>query len=262
MALSKLLCTFLFVAGFSPAANFDTPLDMSKAPTWQERQKALHAVLQKHGLSDPELRSGVVKLFNRETDDPKWQEEAEFDDFNQYYEEVSQICQRVAQTYHQQDAWRALVFSPYNPDSRFGKWLVSQPESLPFFLEMSKSTNTSLAGQGLQMLGEALQFCQGSNISPQCSEIAMQRNDILNAIRQKAVSDADDASDAILALGTCGDLSDITRLESRASVLQKKVIDPGDKLGLNNRQALLWLIRFANKEIRERISGKPKNRTR
>jgi hypothetical protein len=233
---------------------------MSKAPTWQERQKALHAVLQKHDLSDPELRSGVVQLFNRETDDPKWQEEAEFDDFNQYYEEVSQLCQRVAQIYHQQDAWRSLVFSAYNPDSRFGKWLVSQPESLPLFLEMSQSINPGMAGQGLEMLGEVLQFCQGSS-TLQCSQVAKQRNDILTAIRKTALSDSDDAGNAIEALGKCGDLWDIKLLESRASVLQKKVVDPGDTRGVNDRQALLWLIQAANKEIRERISGRTKNRT-
>jgi len=57
--------------------DFDTPMGMSKAPTWPERQKALHAVLQKHDLADPHLRRGVVQLFNRETDDPQWEEEAE-----------------------------------------------------------------------------------------------------------------------------------------------------------------------------------------
>jgi hypothetical protein len=234
---------------------------MSKAPTWQERQKALHAVLQKYSLSDPELRTGVVQLFNRETDDPKWEEEAEFDDFNRYYDELSQLCQRVAQTYHQQDAWRSLVFAAYNPDSRFGKWLVSQPESLPFFLEMSQSTNTWESGQGLQMLGEVLQFCQGSSKSPQCLGVAKQRNDILDAIRKKAVSDSDDAGAAILALGNSGDLSDIKLLESRASVLQKKVVDPSDTKAVNDRQALLWLIRLANEEIRKRLSGTTKNTT-
>lgn len=85
-------------------------------------------------LSDPELRSGVVKLFNREADDPKWQEEAEL----------------------------------------------------------------------------------------QCSQVARQRSDIHTAIRKAALSDSDDAGNAIKALGKCVYVSDIQLLESRASVLRKE----------------------------------------
>ena len=127
MALGKLLYLSFLVAGLSAATAFDTPLEMSKAPNWQERQRALHSVLQKYKFSDPEFRTGVVQLFSRETDDPKWQEEAEYDDFNEYYTELSELCKRVAQTYRQLGAWRSLVFAAYNPDSEYGKWLVSQP---------------------------------------------------------------------------------------------------------------------------------------
>jgi hypothetical protein len=256
MAL-KLVLALLFVAGVSPAANFDTPLEMSKAPTWRERQQALHVVLQKYKFSDPDVHTGIVQLFNRETDDPKWQDEAENDDaFNGYYEELSQLCKLVAQSYHQEDAWRSLVFAVYNPTSQYGQWLVTQPEAFPLFLEMSKSTNNlAWAGQGLQMLGLVLQFCHGSS-TPYCLEVAKQKNEILSTLRKVAVSDLDDvASAAILALGTCGDSTDIQLLEQRAAVLQKKVIDPANTLAINTRFALVRLIQLSNEQIRKRLAA-------
>jgi|GEM_PF-6274802 len=155
----KALCITFVVAELCSATDLNSPSEMSKPMTWRQRQTALHSTLKKYPMSDVAMQTGIVKLFERETDNPNWGEEAEYQDFDDYYEEVSQLCQRVAQSFHRADAWRALVFSTYNATSDFGLWLVSQPESFPLLLEIIHSSNRRFASKGAEMLGEVLQRC-------------------------------------------------------------------------------------------------------
>ena len=135
------LVIILLILRPSVARDFATPSGMANAPTWQQRQDALHSVLRRHQITEKELQDGIIRLFNRETDDPQSYKTADEDDrFAWYYEEVSDLCQQIATTTHRQDAWRSLTYSTYNPTSKFGRWLASRPDAFPFFVEMYQSS--------------------------------------------------------------------------------------------------------------------------
>ncbi len=202
-------------------------------------------------FNDPVFQKGLVKLFERETADPRWEEFAEDTDYDDYYEELSDLSQQVAQKSNEAEAWRALVYSAYNPSSTFGRWLIAQPQTLPFFLEMIHSSNSWVWGQGAEMLAEMIEYCSDPKTRNCSPELKAKRSEILTFIRREVVS-AREPGQAILALGICGSVPDIAILEQRAAALRADNIEANDKRALSDRESSLRLIQMAQQQISDR----------
>jgi hypothetical protein len=231
-----------------------TPDKMLTAPTWQLREKALHTLLKASSLDDSEVQNGIIQLFERETDNPKWREEAELSDFNDYYGELMDLTRGIAEKTHKKVAWRALVYSTYNPSSPYGRWLASQPDAYPFLIEMLHSKDTVLSGFGSEMISETIANCEV--LRDRCPKnIQDEREEFLLHLRQIINSGSDHIGEEILALGNCGDASDMAFLEAKATQLQSRSIGSNDQGKSQDRHALVWLIRRSEKEIESRIAG-------
>jgi hypothetical protein len=227
---------------------------MITARTWGLREEALHTVLKTSSLGDPEVQKAIIRLFERETGDPKWREEAEFTDFNDYYGELMDLTKEIAEKTHEKAAWRALVYSTYNPSSEYGEWLASQPDAFPFLLEMLHSQDTVLSGLGSEMISETIANCE--MMKDRCpKELRDKRDEFLVRLREVINSGSDHIGEEILALGNCGDSSNIPFLEAKAMQLQARNIDPNDQNKFQNRNALVWLMRRSEKRIKERIAA-------
>jgi hypothetical protein len=248
-------CFLTLTVGAEVPVNRSHAAIVFEGSQWDQRQEALHAALKQYPLSSPEMQTAIIRLLERETADPKWYMEAEGDEFNNYYEELAELCQQSAKRYHNKQAWHALSYSNYNSESRFGRWLAGQPETFSVFWEMSASRNPYLAGKALEMLGESLEFCQDGE--GHCTEpVKANRTAILRLIRRKAKAESDVATGAIVALGECGSKDDVRFLEQRASAVRRERIDRHSPDQPRDRDSLLWLIEESRKKIEARAAAK------
>ncbi len=243
-----LLLPFLAAALLGSAGkDYSSPSEMQNAPTWQARQEALHNVLKHYPLSDPATQAGIVKLFERESNDPEWGDLEEGLFYENYYEEVSDACQKVAETYGSKAAWYALVHSNYNADSLFGLWLASLPESLPLLLSMSNSNLEVERDRATVMLAEALQRCYQAN-AKDCFPVLAKRDVILLTVREKARSI--DPTFAVVALGVCGTAEDLLLLQELASQPHPRGVNPNDE---TDRTSFLAIIGRSQQQITARV---------
>src|ERR1019366_2701359 len=91
-------------------------------------------------LSDTEVQSAVITLYNRESSDPDWGGKAEFLDFEKYDDALLSAVQSIAAKSGRPDAWKALAEGNYNDDSQFAKWLAQQPGAFPILFQLSNGT--------------------------------------------------------------------------------------------------------------------------
>ncbi len=253
MKFSVLRYTLAFVAVATLAFSgdkYDSPLHMKNAPTWQERQSALDEILKRYSMYEPIMQSGIVQLFQRESRDPNWSDLAEEEPYDAYYDKLSELCQSVAQTYHNNAAWQALIFSNYNEDSNLGKWLAAQPEALPAFLQMLRDPNLGMRDRGIMLLAESLQQCNGSK-NVKCTAVLTKRDEISSIIRRRIFTSPGEGI-GIKALGICGTQEDLGLLENVAARQSARKIDPADQDARSDQQAVLWLVHNAEKQIKIR----------
>ncbi len=234
-------------------SEFSTLSRMAEISSPMERERAFHQALSRYKLSDPGLQAGIIRLLNRETKDPKWEDLEEEIWYEDYYGQLGDVCQKIATQYHNKDAWHAIVYSNYNEDSPWGLALAGEPEALPYLLELAHDRIAYYAGRGTRLLAEALARCYKPD-AQNCSVVLAQRQQILALIRERVVSNVEGLDGAaILALGVCGTKDDRAFLEGRYQKVARETAT--DERAIQNQQAVLGLLKVSIKKIEERVSS-------
>ncbi len=226
------------------------PTAWRRLPIGSLRQAALHNVLAHRDISDPAVQAGIIRLFDREINDPKWEEWEEETPYENYYGELGDLCQKIATQYHNEAAWHAMIYSNYNEDSPWGLWLAAQPEAFPYIWSMAHSQTGFYAGRGTQLLAEALVRCYNPG-TPNCAAPLAKRSEILALIRGRLMSPEDGISSAaIIALGVCGTGKDVEILRKTVDIMRDA--PPTKAIPAESKRGMLWLINDSITKIQDR----------
>jgi len=194
--IRKLLILLLLVLmnsrGYGRAHPYPPPKGMLTVPEWKGRRAALDQALQHYPLSDPAMQDAVVQLLNREENDPEWQERDELLDFEQYEEKLFELNQKIAVTYNNEAAWRALVYTNYNSTSSWGLWLIQQPQAIKLILTMLQDSNEIIRGRAAELLAELIQDCNSKPDGATCLVGKSERERILSGFHQRILNRPDD----------------------------------------------------------------------
>ena len=151
------------------------------------------------------MQSGIVKLLNRETHDPRWGYLAELEWYENFYGDLLETCRKIAIEYDNKEAWNAVVRSSYNVDSPYGLGLAAEPKAFPFLLELAQDPDTDNAGRGTRLLAEALARCDHPGLL-NCTAVLARKTAILALIRQRMTSDVEDGMGRLLSQSVSAEL--------------------------------------------------------
>ncbi len=262
--------------GFSAEFQDEPRSQVNDNPSWRDRQQALEIELKTNKLSSPDVQSKVIHIFEQETADPNWSDLAEGQEYEDYYGNLIELRQKIAETYGSPAAWHALVNATYNIDSAFGKWLTAQPQTFPLYLEMLRSGKNGRSGFAKEALAVMLARCSQPH-SSHCSPVLAKRDELMRVIRSElfaefrgnastrsnhteASSDMDSrqltstmVGSSIEALGTCGSEQDLLLLRELANKYASEVIDSNDSYELSHKESALWLIHNSEVKIKDRL---------
>jgi hypothetical protein len=177
---------------------------------------ALNTIVHSNGdsLSDPAIQRALTNLPGRESTDPQWEGKAEFLGYEDYYDSLSIAVQQIAVKYHNAEAWKVLLRSNYNDDSRFAKWIAAQPEAINYLFALTKDKNQILRVRASFVLADALARCKIGSDDPTCRAATEKRGEILQLLRQNAKLAASPVLQlsAVRGLGICGIREDLDLL--------------------------------------------------
>ena len=169
-------------------------------------------------LSDTEVQSAVITLYNRESSDPDWGGKAEFLDFEKYDDALLSAVQSIAAKSGRPDAWKALAEGNYNDDSQFAKWLAQQPGAFPILLQLSVSSALDTAQKNEKNAGPNRNEILRGNITfvlaETCSLAGQHCDQVLPILRTRLADKSDWIKlAAVRGLGLCGTASDVKLLQ-------------------------------------------------
>jgi hypothetical protein len=202
------------------------------------------------------MQGAVVQLFNREENDPEWQERDELLDFEQYEERLIDLNKKIALTYNNEAAWHALVYCNYNPDSELGLWMIQQPQAVKLLFNMLEDSNEVKRGNASQLLAQLIQDCEGKPDGPTCSIVKPRRGRILSEIHQRIEELPDDQiSFDLLALGICGTESDVAFLDDVIEQHKAKMVTQKSQEPSSLQSMVVWLCRDSQNKIKQRLAS-------
>ena len=221
------IALFVLVYLVAGASTPPSPFALILSSNWEDRYDGAKMLVANHPLSDPAIQSILIKLFERESADPKWEDLDELLPYEDYYNELLfGTVQKIATTYHSKVAFYALTHANYNADSEFGRWLATQPEALPILLAQTKDeSNCLLNDVAHQVLAFAISFCPPDNQKPTCDYVNKQRDTLMNHFRTLArdFGNEDHWVTGIVCLSICGTTNDLAWMKETAVAANPKV---------------------------------------
>jgi HEAT repeat protein len=194
-----------------------TTLQGLKSHNWGTRDAALKALLAMTGnpLADPATQHALVGLLERESNDPQWEGKAEFLGYEDYYESLCGAVQQIAVKYNNAEAWKVLLRSNYDEDSRFAKWIAAQPEAVNYLFALTSDKNEMVRARASFVLAEALARCKPALLDASCVTILDNEKAVLEILRKNAQDSRFPVTryKAIKALGLCGTEEDLALLD-------------------------------------------------
>jgi hypothetical protein len=166
-------------------------------------------------LADPATQHALVGLLERESNDPQWEGKAEFLGYEDYYESLCGAVQQIAVKYNNAEAWKVLLRSNYDEDSRFAKWIAAQPEAVNYLFALTSDKNEMVRARASFVLAEALARCKPALLDASCVTILDNEKAVLEILRKNAQDSRFPVTryKAIKALGLCGTEEDLALLD-------------------------------------------------
>jgi hypothetical protein len=191
-------------------------------------------------LSDPATQRALSSLLERESKDPQWEGKAEFLGYEEYYDSLSSAVQQIAVQHHSAEAWKVLLRSNYNDDSRFAKWIAAQSEALDYLFTLSNDKNEIVRARASFVLAEALARCEPALQDQTCAAAIKKRSEILQLLRRNAKLVESPAAQlsAVRGLGICGTREDLDLL--------------GGLAGTNTNRWFALFVHKAEQQIQDR----------
>lgn len=214
-----MLLTALLLAYISGGASAPpSPFTLIRSSNWEDRYDGAKLLIANYPLFDPKIRLTFIKLLERESADPNWEELDELEPHEDYYDELlTSVVQKIATTYHNKAAFYALTHCNYNASSELGRWLATQPEAFPVLLTQAKDDpNLGLRGLADQVLAYAVSFCPPENKKQTCTNVNQRRDALMMHFRALAhdLGDQNRYTTGIVCLSICGTNEDLAWMKS------------------------------------------------
>lgn len=201
-------------------ASQASPFELIRSSNWEDRYDGTKMLLANYSLSDPAVQRALINLLQRESDDPKWEEDEESLTHEDYYDDLlSGAVQKIATTYHNKAAFFALTHSNYNADSEFGRWLATQPGAFPILLAQTKDhSNPVRNGLAHQVLAFAILFCRTPDQKQTCGYIDQRYGQLMANFRSMARDPGNENRrvTGTMCLSICGTKEDLAWMRSIA----------------------------------------------
>lgn len=225
-----MLLTLLLLACFLGGASAPpSPFSLIYSPNWEDRYDGAKMLVKDYPPSDPKIQGALIKLLERESLNPKWEELAELDLYEDYYGEVlMKTVQQIALTYHNEAAFYALVHSVYNADSEFGRWLATQPGAFAILIsQTTDARNPVLQRVTSEVLAFAVSFCPPGNQKKTCAWVNRRRDALMATFRGLAhdLANQEHYGTGIICLSICGTRDDLAWMQSLESSPDRDLAD-------------------------------------
>jgi hypothetical protein len=218
-ALGALILTIGALALTGTGSSADrAAIQQLQSPDWEKRAAALRAIVANHGdtLTDLSVQRTLSQLLERESAGPGWGGKSEFVAYSDYYTLLLETLQTIATEFNSPFAWKALTRSNYDDNSKFAKWMATQPQAIEYLLALTKDGNEVIRARASFVLAKALGRCSPpADPDRRCGAAIHESDEILMLLRKNArnARSSIEQLSAVRGLGICGGTEDLALLE-------------------------------------------------